>query len=199
MKILIATMNKGKIKEFQKIIPENKGVEILRLTDLSIKNDVEETGNSFADNAFIKASYYQNISNTPTVSEDSGLEIEALDGEPGVYSARYGGTKLTDDERVDLVLKKLRNVPKIKRKAKFISVICGIGFKPEPIFCTGVLNGFISEKKEGKNGFGYDPIFLPERKKITTASMTIEQKNNISHRKKSIDKFLKVLITDKII
>ncbi len=197
MKILVATTNKGKIKEFEQIFAEK--FEILTLNDLSIKIDVEETGVTFHQNALIKATQYFELSKIPTLSEDSGLEIAELNGEPGIFSARYGGADLNDRERVDLILQKLSNVPSKKRQAKFVSVICGVGFAETPIYSEGILDGYIAEQKNGKNGFGYDPIFLPIGSDQTTASMSKEEKNKISHRRKSIDKFLKILIRDKII
>ncbi|MBK90298.1 MAG: non-canonical purine NTP pyrophosphatase, RdgB/HAM1 family [Chloroflexi bacterium] len=197
MKVLVATTNLGKIKEFEGIFPKN--IEILTLRDFNIDIDVEETGKTFHQNAFLKANEYYKLSNIPTISEDSGLEVSELKGEPGIYSARYGGENLNDQDRVDLILKKLLPVPNNKRQARFISVICGVGFTSKPIYSEGLLEGFISEHKEGKNGFGYDPIFIPLGSNKTTASMSKDEKNNISHRRKSIDNFLKILITDKII
>jgi len=197
MKILVATTNEGKIREFEQIFAEK--FEILTLNDLAIEIDVEETGDTFHQNALIKATKYFELSKIPTVSEDSGLEIAELNGEPGIFSARYGGVDLNDRDRVDLILQKLSNVPSKKRQAKFVSVICGVGFAETPIYSEGILDGYIAEQKKGKNGFGYDPIFLPIGSNQTTASMSKEEKNKISHRRKSIDKFLKILIRDKII
>ena len=136
----------------------------------------------------------------PTISEDSGLVIDSLSGEPGVYSARYGGASLNNDERLDLVLRKMHKIPKNKRSAKFVSVICGVGFiKNKLFFSRGELRGNISFEKRGKNGFGYDPIFCANKDIHTLASKTIEYKNSISHRRKSIEIFLNKLIKDKII
>tara|TARA_E500000331_G_scaffold104625_1_gene101408 strand:- start:2667 stop:3263 length:597 start_codon:yes stop_codon:yes gene_type:complete len=198
MKILVATTNSGKIREFKEILSK-KNIQVLTLNDININIDVDETGNTFRQNALIKANEYYKLAKIPTVSEDSGLEVLKLDGEPGIYSARYGGDLLNDNQRVDLILEKLLKVPSNKRQARFISVICGVGFSDEPIYSEGILEGFISKKKEGNSGFGYDPIFLPNNSNKTTASMAKEEKNKISHRRKSIDKFLKILIRDKII
>ena len=197
MRILVATTNLGKIKEFQDIFPSK--IEILSLKDLNIDIDVIEDGKTFRENALIKANEYYDISKIPTISEDSGLVIDYLNGEPGIFSATYGGKNLSDDQRVDLVLRNMNGVESIQRGARFISVICGIGFYKEPLFSEGIMEGFISDAKDGINGFGYDPIFNPVGKNETTASMQKDEKNNISHRRKSIDKFLKMLITDKII
>ena len=198
MKLLVATTNSGKIREFKEILSK-KNIQVLTLNDININIDVDETGNTFRQNALIKANEYYKLAKIPTISEDSGLEVLKLDGEPGIYSARYGGDLLNDNQRVDLILEKLLKVPSNKRQARFISVICGVGSSDDPIYSEGILEGFISKKKEGNSGFGYDPIFLPNNSNKTTASMAKEEKNKISHRRKSIDKFLKILIRDKII
>ena len=199
MNILVATTNKGKLYEFQKIFYINHNIKLFTLDDLSIKIDVEETGQTFKENAAIKADYYHKISGIPTISEDSGLEIFKLGGEPGIYSARYGGEELNDVERTELVLEKMKGFQNPYRGAKFTSIICGVGFKKEKLFSKGVLRGYISNKKQGKNGFGYDPIFCLENEKTSLACKSIDEKNQISHRRKSIDKFLKILIKDRIV
>ena len=145
----------------QRILNKKKIFEIFTLNDLNISVDVEETGNTFEENAEIKATFYSKLSKMPTISEDSGLVIDSLNGEPGIYSARYGGENLNDNDRVELVLKKMTKIHKEERSARFISVICGVGFGSRSLFSRGELEGFISSSKQGKNGFGYDPIFSP--------------------------------------
>ena len=199
MKILIATTNFGKIKEFQELLNKKKIFEIFTLNDLNISVDVEETGNTFEENAEIKATFYSKLSKMPTISEDSGLVIDSLNGEPGIYSARYGGENLNDNDRVELVLKKMTKIHKEERSARFISVICGVGFGSRSLFSRGELEGFISSSKQGKNGFGYDPIFSPIGDNATLATKEIDEKNKISHRRKSIEIFLNKLIKDKIV
>lgn len=199
MKILIATTNIGKIKEFQEILNKKKIFEIFTLNDLNISVDVEETGNTFEENAEIKATFYSKLSKMPTISEDSGLVIDSLNGEPGIYSARYGGENLNDNDRVELVLKKMTKIHKEERSARFISVICGVGFGSRSLFSRGELEGFISSSKQGNNGFGYDPIFSPIGDNATLATKEIDEKNKISHRRKSIEIFLNKLIKDKIV
>ena len=199
MKILIATTNIGKIKEFQEILNKKKIFEIFTLNDLNISVDVEETGNTFEENAEIKATFYSKLSKMPTISEDSGLVIDSLNGEPGIYSARYGGENLNDNDRAELVLKKMTKIHKEERSARFISVICGVGFGSRSLFSRGELEGFISSSKQGKNGFGYDPIFSPIGDNATLATKEIDEKNKISHRRKSIEIFLNKLIKDKIV
>ena len=199
MKILIATTNIGKITEFQEILNKKKIFEIFTLNDLNISVDVEETGNTFEENAEIKATFYSKLSKMPTISEDSGLVIDSLNGEPGIYSARYGGENLNDNDRVELVLKKMTKIHKEERSARFISVICGVGFGSRSLFSRGELEGFISSSKQGNNGFGYDPIFSPIGDNATLATKEIDEKNKISHRRKSIEIFLNKLIKDKIV
>ncbi|MFL2649374.1 MAG: RdgB/HAM1 family non-canonical purine NTP pyrophosphatase [SAR202 cluster bacterium] len=199
MKILIATTNIGKIKEFQEILNQKKIFEIFTLNDLKINEDVEETGNTFEENAQIKATFYNQLSRMPTISEDSGLAIDSLNGEPGIYSARYGGVNLSDNDRVELVLKKMSKIPIEERSARFISVICGVGFGSNTLFSRGELEGSISSSKQGSNGFGYDPIFSPIGDNATLATKEIDEKNKISHRRKSIEIFLNKLIKDKIV
>jgi|TARA_B110000263_G_scaffold57977_1_gene49529 XTP/dITP diphosphohydrolase len=199
MNILIATTNNGKLNEFKRIFNFNESIKLLSLSDLYIDIDVEETGKTFEENASIKADFYHNISGIPTISEDSGLEIFILNGDPGIYSARYGGKELNDSQRTDLVLEKMKNFKNPNRIAQFTSVICGVGFKNEKIFSKGILEGYISHKKQGINGFGYDPIFCLNNEKISLACKSIDDKNKISHRRKSIDKFLKILIKDRIV
>lgn len=180
MRILVATTNLGKIKEFQDIFPSK--IKILSLQDLNIDIDVVEYGETFRENALIKAKQYYSISKIPTISEDSGLVIDYLKGEPGIFSARYGGKNLSDDQRVDLVLRNMNGVESIQRSARFISVICGIGFFKEPLFSKGVMEGFISDTKNGINGFGYDPIFIPLGSKITFGQMPYLKKLKLDHR-----------------
>tara|TARA_B110000116_G_scaffold78115_1_gene67759 strand:+ start:188 stop:787 length:600 start_codon:yes stop_codon:yes gene_type:complete len=199
MNILIATTNNGKLNEFKKIFNFNKNIKLFTLSDLSINDDVEETGKTFEENAAIKADFYYRKSGIPTISEDSGLEIFILCGEPGIYSARYGGKELNDSQRTDLVLEKMKNYKNHNRRAQFTSVICGVGFKKEKIFSKGLLKGYILDKKQGLNGFGYDPIFCLNNENLSLACKSMEEKNQISHRRKSIDKFLKILIKDRIV
>ena len=121
------------------------------------------------------------------------MVIDCLNGEPGIFSARYGGKNLNDDQRVDLVLRNMKGVESIQRGARFISVICGIGFYKEPVFSEGIMEGFISDTKDGINGFGYDPIFIPDGYTQTFSQMSLEQKNKISHRSLAVEKLIQYL------
>ena len=185
MKILLATTNKGKITEFKKILNSHKDLEILTLDSFNIDEDVEEVGNSFEQNSILKANFYNKIAKIPTIAEDSGLEIKALNNEPGIYSARYGGINITDKDRVDLILDKMKNVEQKLRVAKFTSVICSVGFKKDFFLSKGILLGEIYHKAVGNNGFGYDPIFIPNGYNETFGEMKPELKMSIDHRFKA--------------
>ena len=143
MKILLATTNKGKIAEFKNILNSQEDLEILTLDSFNIDEEVEEVGNSFEQNSILKANFYNKIAKIPTIAEDSGLEIIALNNEPGIYSARYGGIEITDKDRVDLILDKMKNVEQKLRVAKFISVICSVGFRKDFFLSKGILLGEI--------------------------------------------------------
>ena len=184
-KILLATTNKGKIKEIKQIL---EGVDILTLLDLAQTSfEVEENGRTFKDNALIKAKAYAEKFNHATLADDSGLEVDALSGRPGVQSARYAGVDASDAERVKKLLVELESVPYAKRTARFKCVICVYDpFSKTNIFSEGVCQGHIGTISSGANGFGYDPIFIPEGFECTMAELLPEQKNKISHRGRAL-------------
>ena len=180
-KLLLATRNPGKVREFTQLLA---GVpfKLTSLEEANVAEDVEETGTSFQENAVLKAKAYACLSGMLTLADDSGLEVDALGGEPGVTSARYGSAEFSDEERVQLLLDKLRGVPLEKRTARFRCVIAIAKPSGEVGTVEGVVEGVIQYKPEGANGFGYDPVFyLPERG-CTTAQLSMEEKNIISHR-----------------
>ena len=189
--ILIATRNQGKIKEIREFL--NEEFEILGLDDFEIKHEVEETGTTFKENAIKKAKEYGEISNIMTISDDSGLVVDILDGEPGVYSARYGGEELTDEERTNLLLNNLKDFKQKELTARFCCVIAiWAPNKKIKTFC-GTIEGQISTIARGNNGFGYDPIFILKNKKKTFGEMKPFQKYKLDHRYiafKKIKKFL---------
>jgi len=193
-KIVFASFNKNKAKEVQEMLDINK-ILLLSLSDFKDQHIQEaiENGQSFKENALIKARHYYNILKLPVISDDSGLVVPALNNEPGIYSARYAGSEATDKQNNDLLLKKLENFPEQKRKAYFKAVIIYKDENREEIF-TGTCNGIIADKPKGNYGFGYDPLFyLPSLGK-TYAQLTIEEKGQISHRGmavKSLKEFLK--------
>lgn len=179
--VLIATNNAGKGKDFEALFTP-LGIRVLTLNDIEGEIDVEETGTTFEENAILKAETVAKLLGKVVIADDSGLEIDALDGAPGVYSARYAGNGSTDDENIDKALEALRGVSSEDRTARFrcVLAIAGPGIKTE-VF-SGNCEGIITEKRQGTNGFGYDPIFYVPEKKRTMAMLTPGEKSSISHR-----------------
>lgn len=185
--ILIATKNKGKAEEFKAFF-SGYGIRAHSLLDQEeTLPDIEETGNTFKENAALKAEKMADILSIPVLSDDSGLMIDALDGKPGIFSARYAGDRKDDDANMEKVLDELIDVPEDKRTARFICVLAVAIPGEETIFRTGYCEGRIAFFKKGTNGFGYDPIFVPKGYDVTMAELSSEEKNQISHRKQAID------------
>lgn len=190
--ILIATGNTAKIREFSRLL---QGTIFSLVTPASegIHIEVEEIGNTFEANARLKAIAYASRSQYPVIADDSGLEVDALGGEPGTLSARYAGENAGNNDRIALVLSRLRGIPWDKRTARFRCVIAIASPSGELQFCEGICPGYITFEPRGDAGFGYDPIFyLPELEK-TMAELTMEEKNQVSHRGKATRKALQVL------
>ena len=186
MKFIIATNNKKKLKELSAILGA-LGVEAVSLAEAGIESDVEETGKTFEENSRLKAVAAMEIANLPAIADDSGLEVDALGGEPGIYSARYGGDLCRDDtERYEYLLKNMENVPDGKRSARFVSVITCTFPDGREVVARGEIEGEILRAPVGEGGFGYDPIFFVPEENMTTAEMSAERKNEISHRAKSL-------------
>lgn len=185
MKIIAATKNKNKLREFKEIL---HGFEIISQEEAGIDIDVEETGTTFEENSMLKARAIYEKSGISAIADDSGLEVYALGGAPGVFSARYGGEGLSDEERVELLLKNMENVPKEKRGARFV---CAITLVSENgvITARGECEGKINYAPIGENGFGYDPVFYMEEYDKTTAQMSPDEKNAVSHRGKALREF----------
>lgn len=190
--IVIATKNLGKAKEFESMFRE-KNIQVKTLLDFPKIPDIEETGHTFEENACLKAETLCNVLQIPVLSDDSGLMVDALNGDPGVYSARYAGEDKNDDLNNEKLLVQLHNVPQYKRTAKFVCVIA-LAFPDKPtIIAKGEVKGIINEAPRGKNGFGYDPLFfLPEKSK-TMAELTPEIKNKVSHRYNALQKLRREL------
>ena len=187
MEILIATHNLHKKEEIQQILgPE---FIVTSLTDYNLNDEIIEDGNTFQENALIKAKYCFEKTGKGSVGDDSGLVVEALDGRPGIYSARYAGNH-NFKKNIEKVLEELKDEP--NRRAYFITVLCFKDKDGEHYF-EGRVYGNITTEVFGEDGFGYDPIFIPENHEITFAEMKPEEKNVISHRKNAIEKFLKFL------
>ncbi|MEO8512568.1 MAG: XTP/dITP diphosphatase [Ignavibacteria bacterium] len=192
-KIFIASKNKGKLSEIKSFLGEME-YEIFSLLDAHEMPDIEETGNSFEENALLKARSIFNIVKIPVIADDSGLEVDYLNGAPGIYSARYSGENATDKKNNDKLLKELKDIETKKRTAAFKCVICLYDGLSERFF-DGVCEGIILTRPKGEKGFGYDPLFVPNGYTQTFAELGPEIKNRISHRGKallSLEKFLKL-------
>ncbi|SFA44939.1 XTP/dITP diphosphohydrolase [Anoxybacillus pushchinoensis] len=190
-RMIIATKNKGKIAEFQQLFAK-KGVEIRSLLDYDDVPDVEETGKTFAENAILKATTIANMFHEPVIADDSGLIVDALHGEPGVYSARYAGAEKNDEANMEKVLTKLQGVPFEQRTARFHCALAVAKPNGDVTTVDGVCEGYITEEPVGENGFGYDPIFFVPEKQRTMAQLTKEEKNEISHRAKALQHLLHI-------
>lgn len=179
--LLIATTNQHKLSEYAAIFA-GLPLELRTLRDVGITDDVEETGSTFAENARLKAEYYAQLSGLPALADDSGLEVHALGGEPGIYSARYAGPGASDADRIALVLKKLAGVPFHARLGRFVCAIA-LAVPGGPVEdVLGLLPGVIETAPRGQYGFGYDPIFYLLDENATLAELPPERKNQISHR-----------------
>ncbi|MDD5938434.1 MAG: XTP/dITP diphosphatase [Clostridiales bacterium] len=186
MKMVLASRNAHKLVEMREIL-SRLGVEVVLESDVGVDVDVEETGETFEENAALKAKAVMAAAGLPAIADDSGLCVTALGGGPGVYSARYGGEGLTDKDRYELVLDGLRG--QLDRSAKFVSCICCAFPNGDVLTARGECPGVITYSPRGEDGFGYDPIFfLPEQKK-TFAQMTGAEKNAVSHRGRALAKF----------
>ena len=183
--LLVATHNQGKVREFAEMLAD-LDLEWLSLDDIGLEKDVEETGQTFTENATLKAETYAKETGYFTLADDSGLEVDALNGQPGIYTARYGGPGLDHEGRYRLLLKNLAGVPEPKRSARFRCVIALA--TPEGLVGTavGMCEGRIAEAPVGDGGFGYDPVFfLPERG-MTMAQVPSTVKHQISHRGRAL-------------
>ena len=191
-KIIFASGNKGKIAEVRKILGE-LDIPILSLHDINFEGDIEETGNSFEENAEIKATEIYKMYKLPTIADDSGLVVEQLNGEPGIYSARYAGIDSDDAANNIKILENLSSKSE-PHKAKF--VCSAVYYSGEKTYsAVGEVNGKIISKERGINGFGYDPLFVPDGYSKTMAELDPEIKNSISHRFKAFDQLKKHLLS----
>ena len=188
MQICFATHNENKVNEIKKLF--TTGIEILSLNELGVKEEVEETGATLTENALIKARFVFNNYKIACFADDSGLEVEALNGAPGVKSARFAGEPVNNEKNIDKLLHELRDSN--NRKAWFRTIIALVGFGKESL-CEGSIEGEITELRKGSNGFGYDAIFLPINFDRTFAEMKMKEKNLISHRAQAVGKLVDFL------
>ncbi|MDD2411880.1 MAG: non-canonical purine NTP diphosphatase [Bacteroidales bacterium] len=190
--LVFATQNKHKLEEIQQAI--NGHFDILSLFDLNYLEEIPETGETLVENALQKANFIYQKYGKDCFADDTGLEIESLNGQPGVYSARYAGNGRSFEDNMNKVLENLHG--KTNRKACFKTVIALI-YKGENYFFEGVVNGVITTEKKGKEGFGYDPIFLPDGYSKTFAELSLEEKNKMSHRALASQKLIHFLRQNK--
>lgn len=191
-KLLLATKNRAKVKEYSKLL-HGIPYEIVSLEDVGIDEDVEESGKTFEENAAIKAKTCAKLSGLIAIADDSGLEVDALGGEPGVRSARYAGEGATDKKRIDYLLDKMRNISSGQRTARFRCVIAIATPAGEVKLCEGKCDGVITSEPKGENGFGYDPVFYLPDHEMTMAELSMDEKNKISHRGKAAAKARRLL------
>lgn len=189
MKLIFASSNKNKIEEIKALLPN--GIELLSLSEIDCNDEIPETANTIEGNAVLKANYISQKFGYNCFADDSGLEVDALQGEPGVFSARYAGEPKNDENNIQKLLKKLSN--STNRKANFKTVIC-LNINGKQHLFTGIIEGTIINEKKGTNGFGYDPIFVAKGQHQTFAELTLKEKSALSHRSiafKQMTEFLK--------
>ena len=182
MKVVLASKNRHKLEEISKIT-EKFDMELVLQSELGVDIDVEETGTTFEENSFLKAEAVMKATGLPALADDSGIAVDALNGEPGVYSARYGFDESLDDwGRLELLLKNTEDVPDGQRQAQFVCVITMVTPDGRTIQARGEIHGELARAPKGENGFGYDPIFYYPPLGMTTAELSPEVKNSVSHR-----------------
>ena len=193
MKLVLATRNEGKVREIGELLKDQKGVELLSLRSYPDAPDVVEDGRTYEENAIKKASILAEYTGHLTIADDSGLAVDALDGAPGVHSARYAGENASDEDRIVKLLDALRDVPDDRRSGRFVCAVAIAEPLDQAQIVRGVCEGRIIRTPRGTAGFGYDPIFVPMGYDKTFAELGDEIKNQISHRAKALDKARKLL------
>lgn len=189
-RIILASNNKGKIREISEIL-KPLGYEVISMKDAGFNADIEENGTTFRENAAIKARAIYNAVKVPVIADDSGLEVEYLDGAPGVYSHRYAGENATDADRNNKLLRELSGVPEEKRGAAFVCALCYIDREGKEKFVRGEVRGKIGTEPRGENGFGYDPVFMYGDRSF--AEIPPEEKNRISHRADALKQLCEIM------
>lgn len=198
VELIAASRNPKKIAELEAITREF-GMMIISRDDAGLpQTEIEEDGDTFEENSFKKAYEIMKMSGRPTIADDSGLEVDWLDGAPGVYSARFAGESSTDDQNNEKLLDLMKNVPKEQRTARFVSVITLVFPDGRSLVARGEAEGFLLEQERGANGFGYDPLFVPLGKDATFAELPPDEKNKISHRGKALQRLRELLSEETI-
>ena len=192
-KWVLATGNKGKVKEMSELL-NSFSIEVLPQSHFNVQ-EVAETGTTFIENAIIKARHAAKITGLPAIADDSGLEVDFLIGQPGIYSSRFAGENASDQDNIDLLLNRLEGVGNEQRKARFQCVLVYMShdLDPTPIICQGTWEGIIIEKPLGENGFGYDPVFWVESDQCSSAQLSKQRKGELSHRGKALNMLLALL------
>mgnify|MGYP000482354576 CR=1 FL=1 len=195
-KIVLASGNKDKVREINQILARFD-ISVLPQSDFNI-TEVEETGLTFVENALLKARHAAGQSGLPAIADDSGIEVDALKGEPGIYSARYAGVDASDEDNLKKLLQALQDVPEEKRTARFqcLMVYMRHANDPTPLICQGTWEGIITREPQGENGFGYDPVFYVPEHNCTSAQLPAERKNQLSHRGQALRLLVKQLGQD---
>ena len=192
MKLILATHNKDKEKELKDIL-KNLPFEVLTLDQFPEIGEIDETGSTLYENAKLKAETVHKITHLPSIADDTGLEVDVLNGAPGVFSSRYAGENVSYEDNVTKLLKEMESIPLGKRSARFRTVIFYTDGERE-LYAEGAIKGYITEERRGNKGFGYDPVFyIPEVKK-TMAELKTDEKNKLSHRGQAMRKLRKLLL-----
>ncbi|PKH03628.1 non-canonical purine NTP pyrophosphatase [Psychromonas sp. MB-3u-54] len=192
-KWVLATGNKGKVQEMSELL-NSFSIEVLPQSQFEV-SDVAETGTTFVENAIIKARHAAKVTGLPAIADDSGLEVDFLNGQPGIRSARFAGENATDQENIELLLSKLEGIGTEQRRARFQCVLVYLRHEldPTPIICQGTWQGTITESLQGENGFGYDPVFWVESEQATSAQLSKQRKAELSHRGQALGKLVELL------
>lgn len=192
-KWVLATGNQGKVKEMSELL-NSFSIEVLPQSQFNVP-DVPETGTTFVENAIIKARHASKLTGLPAIADDSGLEVDFLNGQPGIYSSRFAGEEASDQDNIDKLLNKLEGINAEQRKARFQCVLVYMRHEldPTPVICQGTWEGSIIETQHGEHGFGYDPIFWVESDQSTSAQLTKQRKGELSHRGKALTQLVALL------
>lgn len=195
-RVVLASSNPGKLREINRLL-QGLGMEAVPQSDFGV-SDAEETGLSFVENAILKARHAARLTSRPTIADDSGLEVDALNGAPGIYSARYAGPAATDSDNVQKLLTELKNVAETQRRARFQCLMVFMVHEndPTPLICQGTWEGRILFEPRGESGFGYDPVFFVPAENASAAQLSPEVKNRLSHRGQALSGLLATFKVD---
>ncbi len=193
MRIVFATKNRGKVREVQEKLKEF-GIEVVPIDEVAEVEAPEETGETFCENAYQKATYYSEKLGMPVIAEDSGLEVEALGGKPGVYSSRFAGENATDEENNRKLIEELKKRELESSPARYISFFFLAFPDKSGLWSEGEVRGKVVREPRGTGGFGYDPLFIPEGYEKTMAELPLQEKNRISHRGKAVERLASVIL-----